>query len=91
MELLTLIFRLPFLPVRGVIRLAELIQEQAEQEFYDPARVRRELEEAQRRHDAGEISDDELAQIEDELASNLVTGQTAAAPAPRDQGDEDRS
>lgn len=86
MELLTLIFRLPFLPVQGVIRLAELIGEQAEQEFYDPARVRRELEEAQRRYEAGEISADELAQTEDELTSTLVTG-----PAPRDQEDEDRS
>jgi hypothetical protein len=88
MELLTLIFRLPFLPVQGVIRLAELIQEQAEQELYDPARVRRELEEAQRRRDAGEITDDELAEFEDQLTSSLVT--EPAAPAP-DQDSDDRS
>jgi hypothetical protein len=73
MGLLTLPLRLPFLPVQGVIKLGELIGEQAERELYDPARVRRELEEAQRQRDSGEISDQELAQIEDQLASTLVT------------------
>jgi hypothetical protein len=73
MGLLTLPLRLPFLPVRGVIKLGELIEEETERELYDPARVRRELEEAQRRRDSGEISDQELAQIEDQLASALVT------------------
>ena len=73
MGLLSLPLRLPFVPVRGVIKLGELIGEQAERELYDPARVRRELEEAQRQRDSGEISDQELAQIEDQLASTLVT------------------
>ncbi len=72
MELLTPLFRLPFLPVQGVIKLGELIEEEAEQQLHDPARIRHELEEAQRRRDAGEISDEELAQIEDQLASLLV-------------------
>jgi hypothetical protein len=88
MEPLTLIFRLPFLPVQGVIRLAELIQEQAEQELYDPARVRRELEEAQRRRDAGEITDDELAEFEDQLTSSLIT---EPAESAGDQDSDDRS
>lgn len=79
MGLLTLVFRLPFLPVQGVIRLGELIEEQAERELYDPSRVRRELEEAQRQRDAGEITDDELVQIQDELASLLVTEPTPPA------------
>lgn len=73
MGLLTLPLRLPFLPVRGVVKLGELIAEETERELYDPGRVRRELEEAQRQRDAGEISDQELAQIEDQLASTLVT------------------
>ena len=73
MGLLTLPLRLPFLPVRGVIKLGELIEEETERELYDPARVRRELEEAQRQRDSGEISDQELAQIEDQLARTLVT------------------
>lgn len=72
MSLLTLPLQLPFLPLKAVIRLAETIGEQAERELHDPARVRRELEEAQRRHAAGEISDEELSRIENEAIGNLV-------------------
>ncbi len=72
MGLLTLPFRLPFLPVQAVIRLAEVIGGQAERELHDPARVRRELEDAQRRHAAGEISGEELSRIEDEAAGSLL-------------------
>ena len=79
MELLTLLFRLPFLPVQGVIRLGELLQDEAEQQLRDPARIRRELEDAQRRYEAGEISEEQFIQIQDELASTLVTG--AAPPS----------
>jgi uncharacterized membrane protein len=79
MELLTLLFKLPFLPVQGVIRLGELLQDQAEQELHNPARIRRELEDAQRRYEAGEISEEQFIQIQDELASTLVT--EAAPPS----------
>ena len=79
MELLTLLFKLPFLPVQGVIRLGELLQDEAERELHDPARIRRELEDAQRRYEAGEISEEQFIQIQDELAGTLVT---EAAPPP---------
>jgi len=79
------LFRLPFLPVRGVIKLGELIQEEVEQELHDPARIRRELEDAVRRHDDGEISDEEFARIEDELTALLVPG--AASPSGPETGD----
>jgi uncharacterized membrane protein len=88
MELLTLLFRLPFLPVQGVIKLGELIQEEAERQLRDPARIRRELEDAERRHQAGEISDEEFAQIQDELASTLVT---EVAPPSVPRASDDRS
>ena len=42
MGLLTMPFRLPLRPLQGVIKLAEVIKEQAEREMYDPARIRRE-------------------------------------------------
>ncbi len=73
MGLLTLPFRLPFLPLQGVIKLGELLQEEAERQLYDPARIRRDLDEAQRRYEAGEISAEEFTQIQDELARTLVT------------------
>jgi hypothetical protein len=72
MGLLTLPFRLPFLPIRGLVQLGEIIREQAERELYDPANVRHELEEAQEARITGEISDQELAQIEDEATGRLV-------------------
>ena len=88
MGLLTPPFRLPFLPVRGVIRLGELIQEEAERQLRDPARIRRALDEAQRRYEAGEISEEEFIQIQDELASTLVT---EVAPPSVPGASDDRS
>ena len=88
MELLTLLFKLPFLPVQGVIRLGELLQDEAERELHDPARIRRELEDAQRRYEAGEISEEQFTQIQDELASTLVT---EAAPPSVPGASDDRS
>jgi Gas vesicle protein G len=88
MGLLTLPFRLPFLPLQGVIKLGELLQEEAERQLYDPARIRRELDEAQRRCEAGEISEEEFAQIQDELASTLVT---EVAPPSLPGASDDRS
>jgi hypothetical protein len=74
MDLLTLLPRLPFLPVKGFIRLTQLISDEAERELHDPTRIRRELEEAQRRYDAGEISDEELARVQDNATQLLVGG-----------------
>ncbi|HEV3380440.1 MAG TPA: gas vesicle protein GvpG [Trebonia sp.] len=78
MGLLTAVLRLPFLPVTGFIRLTELISEEAERNLRDPARIRRELEDAQRRRDAGEISGEELARIEDNATELLVGGPFAS-------------
>jgi hypothetical protein len=83
MQLLTLPLRLPLLPVTGVVRLAELIGNEAERQLHDPARIRRELEDAQRRRDAGEISDEELARFE-EQATSLLVGPTMTAPTQPD-------
>jgi hypothetical protein len=88
MGLLTLPFRLPFLPVQGVIKLGELLQEEAERQLRDPARIRRDLDEAQRRYEAGEISEEEFIQIQDDLASTLVT---EVAPPSAPGASDDRS
>lgn len=73
MGLLTLPFRLPLLPVQGVIRLAELLQEEAERQLYDPSSVRREVEEAERQREAGEISEDEMAERQEEALGRITT------------------
>ena len=89
MNPLTLPFGLPLRPLQGVIALAEAIGEQAERELHDPARVRRELEEAQRRAAAGEISGEELSTIENAAISMLIP---TAKPGPWAAGaDDDRS
>ena len=86
MGLLTLPFQLPLLPLRGVIRLAEILQEQAEQELYNPAAVQRQLEEAQEAKDAGRLSDDELARVEDEAIGRLVRPKPGGEPTSRRTG-----
>ncbi|HEX4661214.1 MAG TPA: gas vesicle protein GvpG [Streptosporangiaceae bacterium] len=72
MDLLTLLFRLPFLPIRGVIAIGEIIREQAERELHDPAAVRHQLEEAEEARVSGEISDQDLARIEGEATGRLL-------------------
>lgn len=74
MDVLTLPFRLPFLPLTGVLRLAQIIADEAERELHDPARIRRELEDAQRRRDAGEITDEELARFAEQATARLMNG-----------------
>jgi hypothetical protein len=87
MGLLTLPLRLPMLPLRGFIRLGELIGEQAERELHDPARVRRELEEAQWQQARGAISDEDVSRIQQEAISSLVK----PATPPVTRADEDGS
>jgi hypothetical protein len=86
MDLLTLPLRLPFLPLTGLVRLAEIIGDEADRQLHDPARIRRELEEAQQRHDAGEITDEELARVEERATELLVPGQPSAAGPADDEG-----
>ncbi|MEV0617226.1 gas vesicle protein GvpG [Nonomuraea sp. NPDC050404] len=59
MGLVSTIFTWPMLPVKGLIRLAEMIQEQAERELHNPAAVRRRLEAIEEARQAGEISEEE--------------------------------
>lgn len=72
MNLLTLVFRLPVLPVTGFVRVAELIRDQADRELHDPAAVRRQLEAAAEARRAGQISAAELDRIQAEAAGRLV-------------------
>ena len=77
MGLLTLLPRLPILPIQLIIRIGELIEEQTERELHDPSRVRRELEEAEQQHATGGISEDELSQIEYTATGRLLGGPPA--------------
>ena len=69
----TLLFRLPIMPLRGVIQLGEVLHEQAEQELRNPTSVRRQLEQAERAHAAGEISDEDLARVQSQAVDRMLT------------------
>jgi len=74
MGLFTGLVLLPLAPVRGVVWLAEQVQETAESRLYDPQRIVRLLEEVAEARDAGEITEEEAACQEDELVSLLARG-----------------
>jgi hypothetical protein len=73
MGLITGLLTLPLAPVRGVAAVAEQVRQQAEEQFYDPVRIRKELEHVQRLRDEGAITDDEATSWEDQLVERLMT------------------
>ena len=73
MGLFTLLFRLPLMPLRGFVRLGEILHDQAERELRDPASVRRQLEEAQEARVSGEMSDEDVAHVEGEAVGRLLS------------------
>ncbi|HTT51075.1 MAG TPA: gas vesicle protein GvpG [Streptosporangiaceae bacterium] len=83
MDFLTLLFRLPLLPLRGFLWLGETLHDEAERELHDPAAVRRELEEADAEVRAGHLSQDELARVQADATARMIgpaaTGSRRAA------------
>lgn len=73
MGLLTGLLGLPLAPVRGVLWLAEQIRQQAEEQYYDPARIRDQLERIDEARRTGELSEAECAELENELLQRLMT------------------
>ena len=64
MGLVSGILGLPLAPIRGVLALGELIRQRVEEEQRNPAAVRRELEAAQAAREAGEITPEEEAEVQ---------------------------
>lgn len=73
MDLLTLLFRLPLMPLRGFVQLGEILREQAERELRDPASVRRQLEEAEQAQVSGEISDRDAARVKGQAVGRVLS------------------
>ncbi|WP_033825637.1 gas vesicle protein GvpG [Kitasatospora sp. MBT63] len=71
MGLITQILTLPLAPVRGAVWVAERIQEAAEQQYYDPAPVERELAELEQALLAGDIDEETFDRREDQLLDRL--------------------
>ncbi|MEU7642571.1 gas vesicle protein GvpG [Streptomyces sp. NPDC039016] len=71
MGLLTQVVTFPLAPVRGVAWVIERVFEAAEDEYYDPGPVQRELAELERALLAGEIDEETFDRREDELLDRL--------------------
>jgi hypothetical protein len=71
MGLFTQLVTLPLAPVRGVAWVVERVLEEAENQYYDPAPVHRELAELERRLLAGDIDEETFDRREDELLDRL--------------------
>ncbi len=72
MGLLRRLVMLPLAPLEGLVWLARTLEQVAEEERNDPARLRAVLEDAEAAHRRGELGDEELAVIEDEILDRLV-------------------
>jgi chorismate mutase len=72
MGLLTGLLGLPVAPLRGVLWLAEQIRSQAEEQYYDPARIRAQLEQIDEARRNGELPEEECADLENELLQRLM-------------------
>jgi hypothetical protein len=79
MGLLTGLLTLPLAPVRGVSWLAERILEQAEQQMYDPVSIRRQVAQIEAAVEAGELSEEEAAELENELLGRMMTRRSTGA------------
>lgn len=76
MGLITGLLGLPVAPLRGTVWVAEQVLQQAEEEFYDPARIKAQLEDVDRARAAGELSDEEATALEDELVERLLVSRS---------------
>jgi cytochrome c-type biogenesis protein CcmI len=70
--LITGLLGLPLAPLRGTVWAAEQVRREAERQYYDPVRIRSQLEEVERQRAAGLLTDDEAVAWEDELVERLL-------------------
>ncbi|MEO3814815.1 gas vesicle protein GvpG [Sphaerisporangium sp. B11E5] len=72
MGLFTMLLGAPLAPVQGLIRLAELIQEQVDRQMRDPAAVRRRLEEVEEARASGLITEEEAARATEDILQQMI-------------------
>jgi hypothetical protein len=73
MNLLTLPFKLPLLPLQGFLQLGEILHDEADRQLHDPAVLRRQLEEAEQARASGEMSDEDVAHLQGQAAGRVVS------------------
>jgi Gas vesicle protein G len=82
MSLLTFLFRLPLLPVQGLVNLASVIRDEAEREMADPATLRRKLEYAEQARASGQMSDEQAADFQAAAFAEFTQARRSSAAAP---------
>lgn len=85
MGLLTGLLTLPLAPVRGVVWVAEQLQEEAERQLDPGERLRVRLESLRVSYELGELTEAEYEQAEDEALAEL---EPAPPQADRDQEED---
>jgi len=78
MGLLRAVLTLPLAPVTGVVALAEQIQRQAEEELYDPRRIRSELDAIATQRREHTITEEEADELEELLLHRLLIARDRA-------------
>jgi hypothetical protein len=63
---------LPLAPVRGVVWVAEKIEDQVDHQMNDPAVIRAQIDDLDAAHERGEISDEERDEQQDVLLARLT-------------------
>ncbi|MEU4194219.1 gas vesicle protein GvpG [Kribbella sp. NPDC026611] len=66
----------PLAPLRATVAIAAQIRQQAIREYYDPGRIRYQLDEIDRLRSAGVLDEATAEELEDELLERLLEGQT---------------
>jgi len=79
MTLLTFLVRLPWFPVRGFVKLATVITEEAERERANPVTIRRELEHAERARASGQMSDEQAAEFQNAAFAEFTRARRSTA------------
>ncbi len=68
-------------PVKGLMWIAEKVAEQADNEIYNPGKIRGQLMELELRLDLGEITEEAYLEVEEILLERLRVVQERNAPS----------
>lgn len=76
MGLVTGLLGLPLAPVRGTVWVADQVLQQAEQEYYDPSTIRKQLERVDELREREEITAEDAEALEEDLIDRLLEGRS---------------
>jgi hypothetical protein len=71
---------LPVAPLRGTVKVAEVLAEEADRRLYDEDNIKRELIQLEIDAEEGRIGDIERANMEEELMERLAVSRRREAP-----------